>query len=89
MDIFQLLDEDQRYQLFILRFQDLEVDDYVTIQELVELTGHSKFKITKFIEVLNYDLRKYGQSCKIVIQDDLRGHASNRKISILCKQIFC
>lgn len=71
MDVFQLLDEDQRYQLFILRFLDLAVDDYITISKLVELTGQSKFKITKFIQILNYDLNRFRDNCKIIIQDDL------------------
>lgn len=71
MDSFQLLDEDQRYQLIIIRFLDLAVDEYITISRLVELTGQSKFKITKFIHILNYDLHRFRTNCKIVVQDDL------------------
>lgn len=70
MDVFQLLDEDQRYQLFILRFLDLTVDEYITISKVVEVTGQSKFKIVKFIQALNYDLHQFRENCKIVIQED-------------------
>ncbi|BDH63969.1 helix-turn-helix domain-containing protein [Enterococcus faecalis] len=71
MDIFQLLDEDQRYQLFIIRFLDVTMDEYITISKIVELTGQSKFKVIKFIHTLNYDIRKFKENCKIVIQNDL------------------
>lgn len=71
LDIFQLLDEDQRYQLFIIRFLDVTMDEYITISKIVELTGQSKFKVINFIHTLNYDIRKFKENCKIVIQDDL------------------
>ncbi|MGT9066214.1 helix-turn-helix domain-containing protein, partial [Enterococcus faecalis] len=71
MDFSQLLDEDQRFQLFILRFLDLTVDDYITISKLVEVTGQSKFKLVKFIQSLNYDLHEFRENCRIVIQDDV------------------
>jgi hypothetical protein len=71
VDFSQLLDEDQRFQLFILRFLDLTVDDYITISKLVEVTGQSKFKLVKFIQSLNYDLHEFRGNCRIVIQDDV------------------
>lgn len=71
LDIFKLLDEDQRYQLFIIRFLDVTKDEYITISKIVEITGQSKFKVINFIHALNYDIRKFKENCKIVIQDDL------------------
>ncbi|MGX0056514.1 Mga-like protein with HTH domain [Enterococcus faecalis] len=71
MDIFKLLDEDQRYQLFIIRFLDVTKDEYITISKIVEITGQSKFKVINFIHALNYDIRKFKENCKIAIQDDL------------------
>lgn len=71
MDVSQLLDDDQRYQLFILRFLDLKTDEYITLSKLTEITGQSRFKLIKFIQAINYDLHKYREDCKIVVQDEL------------------
>ncbi|SET54470.1 Mga helix-turn-helix domain-containing protein [Enterococcus malodoratus] len=71
MDIYELLDEEQRYQLFIVRLLDLTIDEYISISKLEELTGQSTFKIKKYIHNINYDLHNNGFDSKVIVQDDV------------------
>ncbi|WP_251867497.1 hypothetical protein [Enterococcus malodoratus] len=71
MDIYELLDEEQRYQLFIVRLLDLTIDEYISISKLEELTSQSTFKIKKYIHNINYDLHNNGFDSKVIVQDDV------------------
>lgn len=71
MDIYELLEEEQRYQLFIVRLLDLMTDEYISMSKLVELTGQSTFKLKKYIHNINYDLHNSGFDSKVVIQEDV------------------
>jgi Mga helix-turn-helix domain. len=71
LDIFQLLDDDHHYQLWIIRFLDIMTDEYITISKMVELTGQSRFRVINFIHALNYDISKFQKNCRIVMKDDI------------------
>lgn len=70
MDIYQLLDERERYKLAILKYLELTQDEYITISRLEEVIGLSHFKVVNYLNELINDLYRFEDNPKILIYTD-------------------
>ncbi|WP_318941329.1 BglG family transcription antiterminator [Enterococcus faecalis] len=70
MDIYQLLDEGERYKLSILRYLELIQDEYITLSRLEEVMGLSHFKVSNYLNELVNDLYQFEDNPRILIYSD-------------------
>ncbi|HDV0789775.1 TPA: M protein trans-acting positive regulator, partial [Enterococcus faecalis] len=70
MDIYQLLDESERYKLAILRYLELTQDEYMTVSRLEEVMGVSHFKLVNYLDGLIKDLYQFEDNPRVLIYTD-------------------
>lgn len=70
MDVYQLLDESERYKLAILRYLELTQGEYVTVSRLEEVIGLSHFKVVNYLDGLIKDLYQFEDNPRVLIYTD-------------------